>query len=677
MSSDARCGVGPIGRWLDCDYCKEQQFEIGQTDNWMRRRVSLPRSTYCSDKKALLLLDNLEQVVEAAADVAVLLQRCPSLHVVATSRTPLRIAPEHDYALEPLGLPPSAEENVDSLLDVPSIALFVERARVARSSFELTPSNAHAVAAVCRRLDGLPLAIELAAARLRLLTPEALLERLDDALSVLTSSLRDVPERQRALRATIDWSHSLLTPAEQRLFRRMAVFSGGCTVPDVEAVCADDGESVLDELESLVDQALVQVDGQRERLRLLQTIGEYAAEQLDAAGERAELALRHASRYAVLTSGIREGIESTDEIAALERGIADEANIQAALDMLLAAAKRGDGSACETGMRMCGDLFFYWHIRGKNLTARDYAAAFLEADSQPPTAARSAALITKGLASWILGNSGQADEEWAEAYRIAADVGADRELCVSAFSRALSLLGTDPAAGLRWTAESRERSRALGFAWAEGLAASFDGILYGLTGDAETARARYQEALEIQQRLGDEEGAGLSLGGLASLAAGETDLAGALELYRQSLAAFEACGDRLEEARILDEMAWTYLRNGDTAHARRHFLDSVQAYTDVASVRGVGLALIGLAATEGIEGKPETAAQIAAAAEVYAKQEGIVNVYSDATPGREFVEAARAALTDEQVARATEIGRALWLKELLELARSSELTAAP
>jgi tetratricopeptide (TPR) repeat protein len=433
---------------------------------------------------------------------------------------------------------------------------------------------------------------------------------------------------------------------------------------------------VLDDLESLLDQALVQLVGQRERLRLLQTIGEYAAEQLDAAGEGAELALRHASRYAELTSGIREGIESTDEIAALERGIADEGNIQAALDMLLAAAKQSDGSACETGMRMCGDLFFYWHIRGKNLTARDYAAAFLEADSQPPTAGRSAALITKGLASWILGNSGQADEEWAEAYRIASDVGADRELCVSAFSRALSLLGTDPAAGLRWTAESRERSRALGFAWGEGLAATFDGILYALTGDAETARVRYLEALEIQQRLGDEEGAGVSLGGLAALASGEGDLAGALELYRQSLVAFEACGDRAEEARILDEMAWTYLRNGDAVHARWHFLDSVQAYTDIASVRGVGLALIGLAATEGVEGKPETATQIAAAAEVYAEQEGIVNVYSDTTPGQEFVDAARAALTDEQITRATEIGRGLSLKALLELSRSSELTAA-
>lgn len=218
------------------------------------------------------------------------------------------------------------------------------------------------------------------------------------------------------------------------------------------------------------------------------------------------------------------------------------------------------------------------------------------------------------------------DDEWAEAYRIAGECAADRELCLAAFFQGFGLLGIDPEAGLRRTAESVERSRALGFTWAEGFASSFDGILNAVTGDLGTAQTRYSEALEIQQRIGDEEGAGLSLGGLAGLASGRGDLAAALELYRQSLAAFEAIGDRAEGARILSEMAWTQLRHQDPALARRTFLDSVQAYTDVASVRGVGLSLIGLAATEAVEGRAETAVQIAAAAEVYAHQEGIVNV---------------------------------------------------
>ena len=297
------------------------------------------------DKTALLLLDNLEQVVAAASDVAGLVESCPELRIVTTSRTRLRIAAEWEYPLAPLELPPPSDtDSTESLMAYPAVALFVERAKATRDAFELTPENAGAVTAVCRRLDGLPLALELAAARLRLLSPEALLERLDHALQVLTSGPRDTPERQQTLRATIDWSHSLLAESEQRLFRRMAVFAGGCTFADVEAVCADPGEPILDELESLVDKALVQADGHGDRLWMLQTIGEYARERLEAAGETRELALRHARRYAELAQTIRDGIEGTDQIGSLERGLAEEANLQAALDALL-----GDGEGRRRG----------------------------------------------------------------------------------------------------------------------------------------------------------------------------------------------------------------------------------------------------------------------------------------------------------------------------------------
>jgi hypothetical protein len=189
-----------------------------------------------------------------------------------------------------------------------------------------------------------------------------------------------------------------------------------------------------------------------------------------------------------------------------------------------------------------------------------------------------------------------------------------------------------------------------------------------LPGDSDAARAKHSHALGIQRRLGDEEGAGMSLAGLAQLSAARGDTAEALGLYRQSLAAFEAVGDRGEEARILSEMAWTHLANHDPGPARRTFFESVQAHTDVASVRGIGLSLIGLAATEAAEHRPETAVQIAAAAEVYAQQEGIV-LYSDDTPGRELVDQACAALSREQVARATELGRSLTIKDALALVR--------
>lgn len=611
------------------------------------------------DRKALLLLDNLEQLVAAAPEIARLVERCAALHIAVTSRTPLRIGAEHEYPLPTLELSPAVE-------------LFVERARATKGSFQLTAENRAAIEAVCRRLDGLPLALELAGARLRLLSPEALLERLDHALDVLTSGARDSSERHQTLRATIDWSHSLLTEPEQRLFRRIAVFAGGFTFGDVEAVCAEPGGSVLDELESLMDKALVQVDAQGERLQMLEMIREFARERLDAAGESSDIALAHARHYAAIAREIREGIEGTSQRRSVERGIAEEGNLQAALDTLLTAARAGDPTACGTGLRACGDLVMYWHIRGKNLTARDYAAAFLAADAAgTPSAGRAGALATAGLASWMLGQFERCNAEWGEAVRIAREVGADRELVVAAMLGAIGQIGFDLDEGLRLASESLERSQSTGFVWGQGFASWADGVLQTVAGDVDAAQARYIDGLAIQRRIGDEEGAGLSLGGLAQLAAMRGDLTEALDLYRQSLAAFETIGDRAEEARILAETAWTHLAVQDSGLARQTFLDSVRAYTDLASVRGVGRSLIGLAAAEVVDDRPERAVQIAAAAEIYAAQEGIVNVYSEETPGREFVDRARAALSDDEVERATELGRRLTIDEALALARGA------
>jgi predicted ATPase len=602
------------------------------------------------DGRTLLLLDNLEQIVSAAPEIGRLIERCPALRIVATSRTPLRIAAEHEFPLAPLDLDPA-------------VALLVERARKAKGSFELTAENAGPIEDVCRRLDGLPLALELAAARLRLLSPEALLERLDHALDVLTSGPRDSPERQQTLRATIDWSHSLLTDAEQRLLRRMAVFAGGCRFEDVEAVC----EAGLDELESLVDKALVRSDGHGNRLLMLETIREFARERLEAAGEAEELALRHAGRYAELAREVRDGIEGTGQLQALELCSAEEPNIEAALETL-AAAVSADDAAREQGLQLCGDLWMYWHIRGKHLTARAWSTAFLEAGGESrPTVGRAGALITAGLASWTLGQYERANDEWADAYRIASELDVGRELCLGATIRGAALLFLDPPAGLEWVAEGAERSRAAGFSWSEALATALDGILRTVTGDLEGAQERYSQALAVQRRLDDHEGGGLSRGGLAQLAVLRGDHGAGLELYGQALESFQTIGDRAEEARILSEIAWTHLAAGDSARARSFFLESVQAYTELASVRGIGLSLIGLAAAASAEDRPETALQIAAAAELYAQQEGIVNVYSDETPGREYVDRARAALPPEEAARAAELGRRLSIDDVLAM----------
>jgi predicted ATPase/class 3 adenylate cyclase len=629
------------------------------------------------DKKALLLLDNLEQIVSAAPEIARLVAACPGLRIVITSRTLLRIAAEREFPLAPLAVPASSDAgSTESLLEYPAVALFVERARASKGSFALTPQNAAAVTEVCRRLDGLPLALELAAARLRILSPEALLERLDHALNVLTTGPRDTAERHQTLRATIDWSHALLGESEQRLFRRMAVFVGGCTLADVDAVCAEPGETSLEALESLVDKALVQADGQGDRLRMLQTIGEYAREQLEGSGETEDVTRRFVTRYAAIAQDVRDGIEGVDQVGSLQRAVEEDANILSALETLLAMAVAGDEVAAQEGLQMCGDLYMCWHIRGKNVTASEYGTAFLDADrSGRPTVARSGALITAGLGSFALGHLGQADEQWAEAYRVAEQVGAGREMCVAAFSRAFVLIAMGDGAAGRWAKDALERSRALGSAWVLGFSLTVHGLARAGIGDTETAEAEYREALQIQEDLGDLEGAGLTLGFFAALCASRGERPRALEMYQRALTGYETIGDRAEEARMHDEMAWTHLLNDDIAEGRHHFLASVRAYTDVASVRGVGLAMIGLAAAEAVENRPERAVQLAAAAEVFARQEGIVNVYSDENPGLDYVEQARASLSDADVARATDIGRRLTIKQALDLARNAD--AAP
>jgi tetratricopeptide (TPR) repeat protein len=403
---------------------------------------------------------------------------------------------------------------------------------------------------------------------------------------------------------------------------------------------------------------------------MLQTIGEYAREQLEESGESEAVTRRFVTRYAAIAHDIRDGIEGVDQVGSLHRAVEEDANILSALETLLAMAVAGDASAIQEGLQMCGDLYMCWHIRGKNLTARDYATAFLDADrSGRPTVARSGALISAGLGSFALGHLGQADEQWAEAYRVAEQVGAGREMCVAAFSRAFVLIAMGDDAAGRWAKDALERSRALGSPWVLGFSLTVHGLVSAGIGDTETAEAEYLEALSIQEDLGDLEGAGLTLGFFAALCASRGERPRALDMYRRAVTGYETIGDRAEEARMHDEMAWTHLLNDDSARARHHFLASARAYTDVASVRGVGLALIGLAAAEAVENRPQRAVQLVAAAEVYAHQEGIVNVYSDETPGREYLDRASAVLSEEDAARATEMGRRLTITQALDLAR--------
>ncbi len=621
------------------------------------------------DSQALVVLDNMEQVVDAAPDLTNLLNSCPLLTLIVTSRGPLHIAAEQEYPLSPLGLPD--DEDVSVASSSPAVALFVAAARRTKSDFELTEHNAAPVTAICRRLDGLPLAIELAAARIRLLSPQALFDRLDSALDVLTSGGRDRPGRHQALRVTIDWSYQQLNADEQQLFRRLSVFAGGATIDGIEAVCSE-GRLSLDTLDGLVDHALLQVGG--DRFGMLQTIWEFAGEQLESSGEADEIKDRYTHYMHGVTMAMRDGIEGGDQVGAIQRGVAEDTNITAALDQLLGRATAGDAGAAELAMQICGDLWMFWHVRGKHLSARQYALELLAVASATDGGATETigvmdTQITLGLAYWTLGQFSESVESWTEAHRLALDLGAARQEAIAAFCLMVGYLPLDLPAAVRWS-ETARAAAGRSNDWARGFSLGFAGAVAATGGDLAGATAMFTDALEIQQRIGDYEGAGISQGGLALIAGLSGELERSLDLYEQSLAAYETIGDRAEEARILGEMAWIYLKQGNIARARIRFLDAIVAYQDLASVRGIGLALIGLASVDVADEHFMRALEISAAAELFIGEEGIVNAYLEAPDGREYLDRAKAALKPDEVDQALANGGRLSVNDAVRLARA-------
>ena len=302
-----------------------------------------------STGQALLVLDNLEQVVAAAPDIGVLLSAARGLRILGSSREPLRIAGEGVYPVAPLSLP--AEPGRPTAAEISqwdSVELFVERARAARPGFGLTDENAADVAAICRRVDGLPLAIELAAARVNLLTPGQILSRLDHRLTVLASTQRDLPDRQRTLRGAIDWSHELLSPDEQAVFRRAAVFAGGADLDGLLAVIGGGGsleQDPLDLLSALVDRSLIRSlqDGNEARFEMLETIREYAAERLAQSDEEAATRRRHAVYFAELADASRDVLSRPDRDAVLDRLDLEMPNLRSAVTWTLSAGEAALG----------------------------------------------------------------------------------------------------------------------------------------------------------------------------------------------------------------------------------------------------------------------------------------------------------------------------------------------
>jgi predicted ATPase/DNA-binding CsgD family transcriptional regulator len=567
-------------------------------------------------KRLLLVLDNLEHVLDAASDVGRLLDLCPQLQVVATSREPLRLRWERLYPVPPLRVPAAETLDPVDLIEVPAIQLFVQRARQVQPDFDLTSANGAVVAELCRRLDGLPLAIELAAARSRALPPQAILARLEDRLDLLVGGRRDEPLRHQTVRAALAWSHDLLTPAEQVLLRRLAVFVDGCTLDAVQSVCMLPGEPrvpALDGLESLLDKSLLKQDqvAGEPRFAMLETVRAYAHEMLEVSGEAAAVRDKHASYFAELAEAAARMLQGPHQMDWLARLDVEFANVR---EVVQRAIRRPE--SIEFGLRCASALWWYMHARGLYAEFRSLLAPLLAnpaAEALPTLRGRTTRAL--GVADWGLGDYPRAMAEHQAALAILQPAGDPAAVCqtlidigVVAFSQADARVAADAFD------QALRLARELGDDWMAAWALTFQGLLALNAADLGTAAARFEAALELRRGLGDLFGMAWAHNGLASVAQLRGDAAAAAPLYERALTMFRALGERPTIASMLDGLGDIALARGDVELARARFTETLALYREMDSQRGIGMTLERFAALAAAEGQFERALRLAGAA---------------------------------------------------------------
>jgi predicted ATPase len=610
----------------------------------------------------LLVLDNFEQVVDAGPLVADLLASCPGVRVLATSRVALRLRGEHEVPVPPLAFPDPAA-GPDGLLDAEAaafsaVALFVARARAVDPGFVLTPDNAEAVAEICRRLDGLPLAIELAAARCKVLSPQAMLPRLEHRLRLLTDGARDAPERQRSLRAAIAWSHGLLSPPQQALFRRLGVFVGGCTLEAAERVCGiggDLGIDVLDGLAALVDHSLVQRRdgaGTEARFVMLETLREYALELLGASGERSHLEARHAADVLALAEAAEPHLFVADRPWWLRRLSEEQDNVRAALRWALG---QDDPSL---GLRLVGALWL-WFLRRLLVEGRRWAEDLLaHPGANQPTAPRAAALLAAGHFAWLQGDVPTMRARLEECVAIRRELGDGPGL-----GRALPFLGlavdNDREAARRLAEEGVALCRAGGDRWGLAMALTNLGRIAATWGDDAAARPPLAEAVALFRAIGDGWLLALPLNSLGAIAHRQGDYGEARGAFEEALPCFRAVEDRRNTTQALTNLAYASLARGDRDRARPLFAESLRFGQEHGDRFNPPACLRGLAAIAAAEGDLARSVRLMAAAEGLVAATGAARWPAERLGGETDTASLRLALGEEGFMAAWEAGRAL------------------
>jgi predicted ATPase/class 3 adenylate cyclase len=521
--------------------------------------------TQLRDRHLLLVVDNFEQIMDGAGFVSELLAHCPRLLILATSRERLNVRGEVELALPPLGLPSPRMSavvsglhlppTVDEVRQSPAVQLFVARAQAIKPGFAITEENAQTIGEICRRLDGLPLAIELAAARVRLLTPQALLERLDRRLDVLSRGARDLPSRQQTMRDTIAWSYHLLDEDEQQLFARLAIFVGGATLPAVASVITEgQEESDVDValLESLADKSLLRIgdDDAEPRIGMFETIRDYARERLAERGELPTIARRHADYFLNLaeqSESLLAGREQSAWLAHLER---DQANLRAAIAWL-----REQGET-ERALRLCAALWRFWWLRGDIDESRRLLEALLAEIGPEDSLVRAKALNGAGVLA-------ESQDDWTMAARLH-----EESLAIS--QRLGDLLG------VAWSLDNL-------------------GVVEINRGNLDRASELLEEALAVAEQAGNAASIATTLIDLERIANDQRDLDRSISLLTRSLELFRGIGDESYTARALNNLGTVYLEHGDFARAQELLTESLLLHRAVGDRQGIASALNNLA----------------------------------------------------------------------------------
>jgi predicted ATPase/DNA-binding CsgD family transcriptional regulator len=636
-------------------------------------------------RQILLLLDNFEHLLVAGPVLTALLATCPLLKLLVTSRAVLQLSGEHDFPVPPLSLPDRGDlAPAERLSEYDAIRLFVERARAARPDFVLTDANAAPVVGICYRLDGLPLAIELAAARARLLPPRALLARLERPLALLTDGPRDLPARQWTLRDTIAWSYDLLDEAGRALFRRLAVFAGGWTIEAAEAVC--DGAasrescvaselvtqspmatrpSLLDGLASLVDQSLIQ---QREalgeaRFSMLETIREFGMERLEEHGEAEQLRRLHAEHYLAFAETADRHLNGPQQAAWFERLELDHDNLRAALGW---ATEHNP----ELGLHLASALGRFWGRRGHFSEGQERLAALLtlpEAQAQTPV--RAYALYHHGLLAREQGDYATARARLEASLALGREVG-DR--LATAF--ALTGLGTvvrlqeDLAASRVLLEECVTMMEELRSPWGLALALNGLGITLNDLGHRDAARARHEQSLAIRRELGDSWGIALSLNNLGVIAYYQRDYAAARAFHEEGLTVNRSLGVPWSVAHSLRNLGFVAYEQGDQSTASLRLQESLNIGRSLGNWAFVGECVAGLAAVAAARLRPRRAARLFGATEALGETRGSPLTAVDRWWHDRAVAAARAQLDGEAFDAAWAEGRAMPLEQAIEYA---------